>query len=323
MQSQSDARLNAAANFSQLVQALGSVRFKPTKKDLSRAASKNSFDFALTAAADDVRAVLALECDPMVLAGTIEKPQRGRLISVLAAVRGEFSLSIRNWSAAVKAGEFLIFDPTYHPFVLLVQKRASLLVITVPTEVFFTHAGFLFDDLPQQAFTGTAPRVRAFAGVAAAFYGSQGDLSEAERLELSDSVLGFLRPVLKDFCASPQPRRGHMKDAVRQRALAVMAAHLRERSLTLEAIARESGVSPRYLCSAFEATGSSVMEHLYNLRVRSAAVHLQQTHMRAKTIREIALMNVFATPQHFARIFKRKFGMSPGEWRSKGEEGKN
>ena len=114
-----------------------------------------------------------------------------------------------------------------------------------------------------------------------------------------------------------------MKDAVRQRALAVMAAHLRERSLTLEAIARESGVSARYLCSAFEATGSSVMEHLYNLRVRSAAVHLQQTHMCAKTIREIALMNGFATPQHFARIFKRKVGMSPGEWRSKGEEGKD
>ena len=87
-------------------------------------------------------------------------------------------------------------------------------------------------------------------------------------------------------------------------------------TLTSGAIARELGISTRYLDRIFAETGMTVRQHLMELRLGRASVQLREPHMMSATIADIAKRNGFVSPAHFARAFKARYRYSPKEWRS-------
>jgi AraC-like DNA-binding protein len=85
------------------------------------------------------------------------------------------------------------------------------------------------------------------------------------------------------------------------------------RDLTLESIARLVHLSPRQLRRVFvAATGMGPSEMFTNIRLERVARDLR--HSR-KSVTEIALDCGFSQPQHLATAFRRKFGLTPTEFR--------
>ena len=94
-------------------------------------------------------------------------------------------------------------------------------------------------------------------------------------------------------------------------ALADINRSFTEPGLTLAAVARRQGVSPRYLQRLFEETGMSFTARVNELRLQRAFALLRKEHSRGRAISEIAWQAGFSNISHFNRLFRARFGDTP------------
>ena len=81
---------------------------------------------------------------------------------------------------------------------------------------------------------------------------------------------------------------------------------------TINMVAKELAVSPRYLSDALKAeTGKTAIEHIHLFLIDEAKNLLLQPNT---TISETAYKLGFEYPQYFTRLFKKKAGVSPSEY---------
>jgi AraC family transcriptional regulator len=107
----------------------------------------------------------------------------------------------------------------------------------------------------------------------------------------------------------PDPARGGLAPVVRRRVLELMDAQS-NRQLTLDALAREAGLSLAHFARAFkQSTGRAPHQHLMALRLERARRLLEA---RGMSLSDVAMRTGFADQAHFTRLFKRQFGVTPG-----------
>src|SRR5215472_763097 len=100
-----------------------------------------------------------------------------------------------------------------------------------------------------------------------------------------------------------------------QPLLAFAAGHLDE-DLSLAALAEKSGWSPFHLHRVFAAAaGETPKQFTLRLRLDRAAVVLVTTN---DSVLDVALACGFASHEVFCRAFRRRFGMTPGDYRARG-----
>lgn len=87
--------------------------------------------------------------------------------------------------------------------------------------------------------------------------------------------------------------------------------HYARKGLTLHEVAHENHVSPNYLSYLFKKyTGLNLWEYVIQLRMEESRKLLLSTDMRRY---EIADKVGYESPEHFSKIFKKYFGISPSE----------
>ena len=83
--------------------------------------------------------------------------------------------------------------------------------------------------------------------------------------------------------------------------------------ITAEDIAAAAGYSPNYLSRKFkESTGVGIHEYLTFIRLKNAAIELISTN---DSVTEIALRCGFSDGNYFKDAFKKKYGVTPREYR--------
>ncbi|GGD79901.1 AraC family transcriptional regulator [Paenibacillus nasutitermitis] len=83
--------------------------------------------------------------------------------------------------------------------------------------------------------------------------------------------------------------------------------------ITLDDLAKRSGYTPSYIIRLFkEMTTLTPLQYLFELRMDAATSYLQSTPM---SVQEIAETVGFPNIHYFSRMFKKKFGESPTEWK--------
>jgi AraC-like DNA-binding protein len=98
-------------------------------------------------------------------------------------------------------------------------------------------------------------------------------------------------------------------------ALADIAGNFTDPGLSLAAVARRQGVSPRYLQKLLEQSGTSFTARVNELRLNRAFVLLTEGKIRGR-ISEVALQVGFINVSHFNRLFRSRFGDTPTGIRS-------
>ncbi|HNU11424.1 MAG TPA: helix-turn-helix domain-containing protein [Rubrivivax sp.] len=98
--------------------------------------------------------------------------------------------------------------------------------------------------------------------------------------------------------------------AQRQRVEAFIREHLADAALDVARIARELGLSVRYVHKLF-ACGPGVMQWVQEQRL--LACHDELTRRGTRPVSSIAYGWGFASPSHFSRAFRRRFGVSPSQ----------
>lgn len=86
------------------------------------------------------------------------------------------------------------------------------------------------------------------------------------------------------------------------------------RRLTLDDVAQQVYLTRTYICQLFSAhMGISFVSYLEQLRLSKAQELLQATDM---SIPQIAEQVGYSTPGYFAKVFKKRTGMTPVQYRT-------
>jgi two-component system response regulator YesN len=95
---------------------------------------------------------------------------------------------------------------------------------------------------------------------------------------------------------------------------AIVLRHYR-RPLTVVVVARALASSPRQLQRAFEEVGgTSFSVYLREVLLRNAAELLARQPL---TVRQVALVVGYRQPPHFAKAFRRRFGVTRAQYRDR------
>ncbi|MGD9921126.1 MAG: helix-turn-helix transcriptional regulator [Pseudorhodoplanes sp.] len=101
-------------------------------------------------------------------------------------------------------------------------------------------------------------------------------------------------------------------------ALAFLRRDFREPDLSVASMAAAQNISPRYLHRLFEQAGIRFTGQLNELRLTAASEALRQH--ADKPIALIAMESGFSDIAHFNRLFRKRFGMTPGAMRGRKSE---
>jgi AraC-like DNA-binding protein len=100
-------------------------------------------------------------------------------------------------------------------------------------------------------------------------------------------------------------------------ALEYIDENLADPSLDACRVAESQDVSRRWLDEVLLQTiGSTLTAHIWLRRLSQAAWDLRDPAHSSRTVTHIAFSLGFADAAHFARVFKRRYGCRPSEWRA-------
>ncbi|MFG3505555.1 helix-turn-helix domain-containing protein [Streptomyces sp. NPDC047821] len=92
--------------------------------------------------------------------------------------------------------------------------------------------------------------------------------------------------------------------------------HLEDPELCPERIAKEHGISVRYLHRLFEAEPVTVGRLIQQRRVDRCSEELLRRRRVGASVSAVALRWGFRSPAHFSRAFKAVYGRTPQQWRA-------
>ena len=139
-------------------------------------------------------------------------------------------------------------------------------------------------------------------------------LSMEERDLREYRVAALLFEMYAELFERPNPRNHY----VRQVKDYIKALYMQP--IRIEAIAEKMNLDRRYLSRIFkQKTGQTVQDYLISVRMEEAQRLLSQ----GKTVEESAILCGYEDPFNFSKMFKRKFGVSPLQWKLGKREDKN
>ncbi|HET6160793.1 MAG TPA: helix-turn-helix domain-containing protein [Dongiaceae bacterium] len=140
------------------------------------------------------------------------------------------------------------------------------------------------------------------------------ELGHAVATHIQDLFILALGPT-RD-AADRSKRRG--LGAARLQAIKVdILHHLASESLSVTAVAKRTGITPRYIQLLFESEGMTFSAYVLDLRLRRAYRLLTDQRCAYPTIATIAYHSGFGDLSYFNRAFRRRYGASPSEIRAR------
>jgi AraC family transcriptional activator of tynA and feaB len=246
---------------------------------------------------------------------TIRTQPSGAVSSVLnlqVQNRGRSTTRFGDRICRLDVGDFMLFDPSC----------ASVVEFSEPTQVIVVR-------LPTAEAQGRVPGLREMAGVPVRGNTGAGamlsrflrtawtQLESEDDLGWADSLCEVIWPLVEMAYAGVRSSRPlTTPQELRQREMfAYIDSHFLEADLTARRIAERSGVSTRYVQLMFAEMGTTPSSYIRSRRLDHAAQLLTQTR-RDAAITAIAFDSGFNDLSTFCRVFRRKFGLAPGDYRA-------
>lgn len=137
------------------------------------------------------------------------------------------------------------------------------------------------------------------------------DVDTCDRLALPRGEVADHIAALLKLALGPQPPDSAAGRQLRDRLQQTIRNGLSDPGLSPSAVAAEHRISVRTLHYAFAAGGTTFVEELVRMRLRQARQLLADPRLRDVPVSDIAARCGFDDPSHFARRFRRRFGVAP------------
>jgi AraC-like DNA-binding protein len=132
---------------------------------------------------------------------------------------------------------------------------------------------------------------------------------------LGNATTELARALIASAANDDMLSRDTLANVISARLDAYIERHATDQEITPKQIAHEHGISTRYLYLIFARRGLSLEQQIIHHRLEHARRELALPSESHRTVEAIAYRAGFGHPQHFARRFRERYGLTPGEWR--------
>ncbi|CAM2153991.1 AraC family transcriptional regulator, positive regulator of tynA and feaB [Pararobbsia alpina] len=208
------------------------------------------------------------------------------------------------------------FRSTAHPSSVRFEGPSRLVALRVPRERLEGHLG---------AVTRIGPRVcpssSRFARVVHTFVEQlvpcffEATFEPVAALEQSLLLLLATTYCMTHAPALPAPVRALATERRWQTLVAHIDAYLTHNDLSPTSCARALNLSTRSVYALFAERQLRFSHYVLEKRLELGRVQLEDTRLARLSIASLAYRCGFANAAHFTRVFTRRYGMSPGNWR--------
>ncbi|MDY0745213.1 AraC family transcriptional regulator [Paucibacter sp. R3-3] len=239
------------------------------------------------------------------------RPLQRRQLKILWLLAGSARLRQNGVALDVPAGHWTVYEAT-QPYELSMSEGAECVAALCEMDdggaFDELHAGLAGQVLPTEG--GAAVVLAAVDAVNAA--GER--FSPASKAGTADFISSLLLQDLqfRQRCATATRRR--TPEALLAEARRFVLLNLESPELSPDQIAAALNVCRRSLYLAFEPTGETPQALVQRLRLERCRDLLGRA--PASSITEIALDHGFSDPAYFARLFRRRFGITPSQCRA-------
>lgn len=226
--------------------------------------------------------------------------------NIALPLRGDLHADHGGQQVIAGPGDLTIVDTT-RPHVFAYNSAFEQIAIQVPQALWRERYGRR--PLPVgRLLPASDPRVFLAAQTIHSTFLASAGRGGALLLPVVDTLLAALAGIGDDLAAVTTPRR-----ALYERAIALIGARLADPALDGDAVARELGVSRRYLDRVFAAADTTFGERVRAMRLARADAELVRS---GRAVAEIAADCGFVSPAHFSRVYRARYGRPPRERRS-------
>jgi YesN/AraC family two-component response regulator len=122
----------------------------------------------------------------------------------------------------------------------------------------------------------------------------------------------ILREMFSTYCRLVYKHSMKRYSPIVQKTILIIDSDI-SAELSLNSLAKQQGISAGYLATIFKRdTGKTVSEYIKDKRIEHAMYLLSATHLQVQTVAlHCGIMDV----QYFSKIFKKKIGKNPKEYR--------
>ena len=200
-------------------------------------------------------------------------------------------------------GECILLDGA-QPYEVECPEPTRSCVLQLPDD-WLRHWVSPPEDLAPRHFAGAGWSGALCAAVASLEIDSCDHLA-LPRGEVADHIAALLTLALGPELRDSEGGR-HLQD----RLMGTLRSRLSDPLLSPATLAAEHRISVRSLHYAFAATRTTFVEQLMGARLQQARELLSDPRLRDVPVIEVAARCGFTDPSHFARRFRRQFGLTP------------
>jgi AraC-like DNA-binding protein len=212
--------------------------------------------------------------------------------------------------ALLGAGDFTLCDAS-QPYSVRFETSNHMLCIKAPAAALAERLGDL-DRLvcvPMSGKSGPAAMLSGFLRTLWSQIEDEGDVGAPETVcDVVLDLIGLAYRALGEGAPAPSPQEQWLVRA---------KAHIDERicdpELGVSTIASALGCSPRYLQMLFAASSTTPSAYILDRRLRLAAERLRRG--EGPCVTDVAMAVGFNDLTHFGRAFRRRFGVTPRDYR--------
>jgi AraC family transcriptional activator of tynA and feaB len=239
----------------------------------------------------------------------LARAERHPVAKVIIQTAGESVYEQRGERVTLTPGDGLVYDVS-QPHAITSTETTEHFVVIVPHELAFAR-GIRLDRLSAQRFSARTGVGRLAADLIHSTFGELATITPDCEDDLASSLLSLM------FLSLPN-EAAHATEALRYRIESYIRDQIRDPDLSIDQIASALRCSKRYLHMAFAASDRSIADHIWTTRLDGCRSDLERRSDR--TISEIAFAWGFSSSAHFSRAFRKRFGVTPSEFR-RGDRG--
>ncbi|KOV97291.1 AraC family transcriptional regulator [Streptomyces sp. NRRL B-1140] len=211
----------------------------------------------------------------------------------------------------LRTGDVILYD-TRRPYLFGFPSPMRQLLVDIPREVFAAQCAPGEVSAPillGRTSAAEGARTSALEALLAGWVTGEGG---EDSVSTQATVLDLVRTLAAPALGGSAPPATLSQLAV---AKDYIARHLADPGLSSEKVAEAVGVSARHLSRIFQPAGVSPSRYILEQRLGKARQVLADPGSRHLTIAEVAHCWGFASQAHFTRVFRSRFGRTPGETR--------
>jgi AraC-like DNA-binding protein len=252
-----------------------------------------------------------VEADPQAVKRTPERIAQSQYAGyfLLQPRAGRLRFQQYGRDCCLETGESVLVDTTA-PYQLECLEATRTVVLRFPEQ-------WLKNWIPCPEDLACRP-LRPTAGWSSALCAALASLEDAldEELALPGTVVADQVASLLALAGGPGTRASTPAEKLFRRIVNTIRDHCHEHGLTPGMVAGENGISTRYLHHVCAQSATTFGAELMRRRLESAQRLLSDRRFVALSVGEVAARCGFTEPSHFARRFRRAFGLGPTEFRA-------